>query len=122
MIEIIDVHSHFYPRWYIDLLKARTEIPRVVEAKVGERFVIFPGEHGRLVDKQYWDLGSTLAFMELGSAALKSAAEEASRGNWKVVAAEAILPHSRLDRVGSEVHDVRTSGGPALSLSGTWQL
>jgi aminocarboxymuconate-semialdehyde decarboxylase len=62
---IIDVHSHFYPRWYIDLLKARTELPRIVEDEAGvERFVIFPGEVGREMDDQYWDLDAKLEFMD----------------------------------------------------------
>jgi predicted TIM-barrel fold metal-dependent hydrolase len=74
---ILDIHSHIYPRWYIDLLKERTEIPRVVGEEGDERFVIFPSETaktgpeasspaagGRLMDASYWDLGEKLAFME----------------------------------------------------------
>ena len=62
---IIDIHSHFYPRWYIELLKARTELPRIVEDEAGvERFVIFPGEEGREMDDEYWDLSAKLAFMD----------------------------------------------------------
>jgi len=62
---IIDVHSHFYPRWYMDLLKARTDLPRIVEDEAGvERFVIFPGEEGREMSAEYWDLSAKLAFMD----------------------------------------------------------
>jgi len=62
---IIDIHSHHYPRWYIELLKARTEIPRVTEDEAGcERFVIFPGEEGLVLGGEYWDLSVKLAFMD----------------------------------------------------------
>ncbi len=61
---VIDIHSHFYPRWYIDLLKARTELPKIVEDEQGvERFIIFPGEEGRPMDAQFWDLDQKLSFM-----------------------------------------------------------
>ena len=66
---VIDVHSHFYPRWYIDLLKARTTIPRVAEDAQGEKFVIFPEEEtseegGRLISEEYWSLDAKIAFMD----------------------------------------------------------
>jgi predicted TIM-barrel fold metal-dependent hydrolase len=62
---IVDVHSHFYPRWYVELLKARTELPRIAEDENGaERFVIFPGEYGRPMDREYWDLDAKLSFMD----------------------------------------------------------
>lgn len=65
--EVIDVHSHHYPRWYIELLKARTDIPRVIGDPGDERLVIFPGEAeqtgGRPISPDYWDLDAKLAFM-----------------------------------------------------------
>lgn len=69
---VIDIHSHHYPRWYIERLKRRTEIPRVVGEVGAEHFVIFPEEEregahgagGRPMDAEYWDIGAKLAFMD----------------------------------------------------------
>jgi aminocarboxymuconate-semialdehyde decarboxylase len=67
---VVDIHSHLYPRWYIDLLKARTEIPRVSGAEGDERFVIFPDEAargsggGRPITDDYWSIETKLAFMD----------------------------------------------------------
>ena len=66
---IIDVHSHYYPRWYVDLLKARTVIPRISDDDGVERFVIFEeeetsGSGGRLITEDYWSLDAKLAFMD----------------------------------------------------------
>lgn len=61
---IIDAHSHFYPGWYLELLKARSDPPRLIEDAEGLRFVMFPGEHGRRMDGDYWDLDRKLAFMD----------------------------------------------------------
>ncbi|HMJ35606.1 MAG TPA: amidohydrolase family protein [Baekduia sp.] len=59
----VDIHSHLYPRWYVDALKRRTTPPRVVGDPGAERFVIFDGEHGRPMGEEYWDLDAKLAFM-----------------------------------------------------------
>lgn len=67
---LIDVHSHIYPRSYVDLLRARTEIPRVSEHDGRQYFVIFEEEQaagpggGRPFDQTYWDLGEKLKFMD----------------------------------------------------------
>jgi aminocarboxymuconate-semialdehyde decarboxylase len=67
---IVDVHSHLYPRSYVDLLKARTSIPRIVGEAGDERFVIFPeedrpdGTGGRPMGPDYWDVGRKVAFMD----------------------------------------------------------
>lgn len=67
---LIDVHSHIYPRSYVDLLRARTEIPRVSEHDGKQYFVIFEEEQaagpggGRPFDQTYWDLGEKLSFMD----------------------------------------------------------
>jgi aminocarboxymuconate-semialdehyde decarboxylase len=67
---LIDVHSHIYPRSYVDLLRARTEIPRVSEHDGKQYFVIFAEEQaagpggGRPFDQSYWDLGEKLNFMD----------------------------------------------------------
>lgn len=67
---LIDAHSHTYPRSYLDLLKARTAIPRVAEHEGTEYFVIFPQEEaagpggGRPIDASYSSLEEKLAFMD----------------------------------------------------------
>jgi aminocarboxymuconate-semialdehyde decarboxylase len=67
---VIDVHSHLYPRWYIELLKDRTEIPRVTGEEGDERFVIFPDEQaaasggGRAMTDDYWSVETKLTFMD----------------------------------------------------------
>jgi aminocarboxymuconate-semialdehyde decarboxylase len=68
-VSIIDVHSHFYPRWYIDLLRSRTALPKVTEDADGEKFVIFAEEEqsqegGRLISDEYWSLDAKISFME----------------------------------------------------------
>jgi predicted TIM-barrel fold metal-dependent hydrolase len=67
---VVDIHSHLYPRWYIDMLKARTEIPRVTGDEGAERFVIFPDEAstgaggGRAMTDDYWSIETKLAYMD----------------------------------------------------------
>lgn len=67
---VVDVHSHLYPRSYIELLKSRTQIPKIVGEPGDERFVIFPEEDrdddsgGRPMGPQYWDVAEKLAFMD----------------------------------------------------------
>ncbi len=68
-VSLIDVHSHFYPRWYIDRLRSRTALPKVTEDAEGEKFVIFAEEEqsedgGRLISEEYWSLEAKLAFMD----------------------------------------------------------
>ena len=63
---VVDIHSHIYPRWYIDMLKARTEILRVSGEEGDERFVIFADEHapgsggGRPMTDAYWSVETKL--------------------------------------------------------------
>jgi aminocarboxymuconate-semialdehyde decarboxylase len=61
---VVDVHTHTYPRIYLERLAARTELPRVEQRSDGEYFVIFPGETGRLMDATWWSLEEKLAFMD----------------------------------------------------------
>ena len=69
-LEVIDIHSHLYPRPYIELLKQRDHIPRVVTRNGIEKFVIFPeedGPHGvggRSIGPEFWDLDLKLEFMD----------------------------------------------------------
>ena len=67
---IVDVHSHLYPRVYLDRMKrrGRSEIPRVEGAQGEERFIIFPDEAkepggGRLLGPEFWDIQAKLTFM-----------------------------------------------------------
>lgn len=62
--ELVDIHTHLYPASYLAALRARTEAPRLMDSPEGERFVIFPGEAGRVIDEEWWDVGRKLAFME----------------------------------------------------------
>jgi aminocarboxymuconate-semialdehyde decarboxylase len=62
--DVVDVHSHVYPRTYIERLKSRSEAPRIVGEQGAERFVIFPGERGRPMGRDHWDVGEKLAFMD----------------------------------------------------------
>lgn len=64
MTPTIDIHSHLYPRWYVDALKARSAPPQVVGERGAERFVIFAGEHGRPMGDEYWELERKLALMD----------------------------------------------------------
>lgn len=68
--DIVDVHSHVYPRWYLDLLAERADAPRVSRGPAGERLVLFPDETaaglagGRPISDEFWDLALKSAFME----------------------------------------------------------
>jgi predicted TIM-barrel fold metal-dependent hydrolase len=70
MPELIDAHTHIYPRSYIDLLKARTTIPRVTEHEGSEYFVIFAHEEdagpggGRAFDAEYTSIDLKLEHMD----------------------------------------------------------
>jgi len=65
---VVDVHSHLYPRRYIDLLRARTDVPLITGDPGQERFVIFDhekaGNTGRPIGSTYWDVPEKLAFMD----------------------------------------------------------
>lgn len=69
-LQVIDIHSHLYPRPYIELLKQRDRIPRVVTRNGVEEFVIFPEEDGvhgvggRSIGPEFWDLDRKLQFMD----------------------------------------------------------
>jgi aminocarboxymuconate-semialdehyde decarboxylase len=66
--QVVDVHSHLYPRAYLERLKQRTEIPRLVGSNGDERFVIFPEEigaaGGRPMGPEYWDVDAKLDAMK----------------------------------------------------------
>ncbi len=67
----IDVHTHMYTPKYMDILKKRTEIPRVITVGGQDRLVILPGEDkeittstGRPIGQEYWNVDVKLQFME----------------------------------------------------------
>ena len=70
MTRTVDVHTHLYPRIYIDAMKRRgpSELPRI-EGEIGqERFIIFPEEAersggGRPMGPEFWEIDAKLAFM-----------------------------------------------------------
>jgi aminocarboxymuconate-semialdehyde decarboxylase len=62
--DVVDVHSHLYPRSYIERLKSRAHPPQIVGEQGAERFVIFPGERGRLMGRDHWDVDEKLGFMD----------------------------------------------------------
>lgn len=67
-MHVVDAHSHLYPRSYIELLKTRTEIPRIGDHDGEEHFIIFPAEAatsggGRRLDESFWDVQAKLAYM-----------------------------------------------------------
>jgi len=67
---LVDVHTHVYLPQYASLLRARTEVPRILsstrEGKAEERLLILDNEPsgGRPVGAQYWDREEKLRFMD----------------------------------------------------------
>jgi hypothetical protein len=73
----IDVHTHLYLPGYMDLLRSRKEVPRVIPPppdspiEAPERLLILPGEDadattasGRPIGREYWSVEGKLAFMD----------------------------------------------------------
>lgn len=60
---VIDVHTHIYPRSYLDLLARRVSAPRLERRDGRELLHVFDGEEGRLVDEEYWSIEAKLEFM-----------------------------------------------------------
>ena len=66
---LVDIHTHFYPRDYLDRLAQRSEIPKVVRDAEGDHFVIFANEEkiagaARPVGEQFFRLEKKLEFMD----------------------------------------------------------
>lgn len=67
----IDVHTHIYPPRYVELLRARADVPRIVRADDQDRLLILPQEDadastaaGRPIGGEYWDPARKIAFMD----------------------------------------------------------
>lgn len=66
---VVDVHTHLYPPSYIEMLRARREIPRVDERDGQLYFVIFPEDEqngGRPISPGMSSIEAKLAFMMEG--------------------------------------------------------
>ncbi len=66
---IVDIHTHFYPRAYLDRLAQRSEIPKVVRDEDGDHFVIFADEENvagamRPIGEHFVQLEKKLEFMD----------------------------------------------------------
>lgn len=70
MMRTIDVHTHVYLPRYINLLRARTAVPRIFTKNNSERLVILPNEdsgstsNGRPIGPVYSDPKLKLKFMD----------------------------------------------------------
>lgn len=67
----IDVHTHMYLPSYMNVLRKRTEIPRVINVQGQDRLVILPGEDkdittatGRPIGREYWDIKAKIQYMD----------------------------------------------------------
>lgn len=66
---IVDCHSHLYSQSYMELLRSRSERPRVEARDGAAYFVIFPEEEqsgGRLMEAPMWSVEEKLAAMDRG--------------------------------------------------------
>jgi aminocarboxymuconate-semialdehyde decarboxylase len=70
IITSIDVHTHMYLPGYMNILKKRTDIPRVSTINGQDRLIILPGEDnekttniGRPIGREYWDVNAKLHYM-----------------------------------------------------------
>lgn len=67
----IDVHSHFYFPRYVQMMRGRTSIPRIVLEGGNDRLLIMPEEdtmglegRGRPIDSSYWEMEQKIGFMK----------------------------------------------------------
>ena len=69
---IIDVHTHVYLPRYVQLLRMRSQVPRIIKNNLNEeRFIILPNEDtdsstqsGRPIGREYYDISVKSAFMK----------------------------------------------------------
>lgn len=68
--KVIDVHTHLYPPRYLELMRDRLEVPKVVRREDNDFLVILPGEDdiqnctGRRMDEAYTSIESKLQYMD----------------------------------------------------------
>jgi aminocarboxymuconate-semialdehyde decarboxylase len=72
MSAVVDVHTHVYLPRYMEYLRRRTQVPRVVPSNDSERLIILPGEDldgstqgGRPIGPEYYDPLIKLKFMDV---------------------------------------------------------
>jgi len=66
MVKIIDIHTHMYYPKYMNLLRKRINIPKIIKTHNNEeRLVILPNENnsGRPIGREYWDINEKIKFM-----------------------------------------------------------
>jgi predicted TIM-barrel fold metal-dependent hydrolase len=68
---LIDVHTHIYLPRYVSLLRARRQVPYIVNRGAGDRLIILPDEEadgstsaGRPIGSEFHELSRKLAFMD----------------------------------------------------------
>lgn len=68
----IDCHTHMYLPKYMNILRKRVDIPRVVQVNDIDRLVILPGEDnnsstskGRPIGREYWDVSAKIKYMDI---------------------------------------------------------
>jgi len=68
----VDVHTHMYFPRYMDIMRKRDIVPKIVIHKGEDRLVILPGEDaeestakGRPIGPEYFDYGRKLEFMDI---------------------------------------------------------
>lgn len=68
---VIDCHTHMYTPKYMDILRKRSTIPRVVNVNNEDRLIILPGEDaeittssGRPIGREYFDVDYKLRYMD----------------------------------------------------------
>jgi len=74
MTPVVDVHTHVYPPRYLEILRSRTELPRIrpgASSSGPERLIILPDEDkaqstssGRPIGPEYHDINVKLSFMK----------------------------------------------------------
>lgn len=60
----IDIHSHLYPVIYLDLLRARSEFPRITRNAEGETFEAVIKGRGFPLTPSFWSVEEKFAFMD----------------------------------------------------------
>jgi predicted TIM-barrel fold metal-dependent hydrolase len=68
---LVDVHTHMYTPKYMNILRSRTDIPKVRTVDGEDRLIILPGEEsetttkvGRPIGKEYWNVDTKIAYMD----------------------------------------------------------
>ena len=74
-LKVVDVHTHVYTQSYMELLRERKQVPRILPGATPndpERLVILPNEEeqtstnaGRPIGEEYYSVKAKLAFMDL---------------------------------------------------------